>query len=129
MSDSKPLHKIASPKTRRTAAGAPIAPTSTKVEADAQAAAVASPGQKPALRAGTKQEAVLAMLRRPQGATLAAIMTATGWQEHSVRGFLAAVVRKKLGLTLASEKPGDARIYRIVDNAPPRKEKTRRKAA
>jgi hypothetical protein len=92
---------------------------------------MSSTAPRSATRAGTKQEAVLAMLRRPQGAPIAAVMAATGWQEHSVRGFLAAVVRKKLGLTLASEKTGDARVYRIVpqDGAPPRKEKARRKAA
>ena len=70
-------------------------------------------------------------LRAPQGATIAAVMEATGWQKHSVRGFLAAVVRKKLGLTLVSEKTGVARVYRIgaEDGAPTRKGGAGRKAA
>jgi hypothetical protein len=58
---------------------------------------------------------IIAMLRAPPGATLAAIMTATEWQLHSVRGFLAGVVRKKLGLNLVSEQTDKGRIYRIKD--------------
>jgi len=56
------------------------------------------------------------MLRTPTGATVAAIMTATEWQQHSVRGFLAGVVRKKLGLNLVSESTDKGRVYRIKDS-------------
>jgi hypothetical protein len=56
------------------------------------------------------------MLRDRAGTTIAAMMAATGWQEHSVRGFLAGVVRKKLGFNLISEPGERGRAYRIVGN-------------
>ena len=71
-----------------------------------------------AARPDTKHARIIAMLRTPAGATITAIMTATDWQQHSVRGFLAGVVRKKLGLNLVSEQTDKGRVYRIKDGKP-----------
>ena len=68
-----------------------------------------------ATRPDTKHARIIAMLRKPAGATIAAIMAATNWQQHSVRGFLAGVVRKKLGLNLVSEQTDKGRVYHIKD--------------
>jgi hypothetical protein len=70
---------------------------------------------KPAAGTHTNHARIIAMLRTPAGATIAAIMIATDWQQHSVRGFLAGVVRKKLGLNLVSEQTDKGRVYRIRD--------------
>jgi hypothetical protein len=64
--------------------------------------------------AGSKQSRVIAMLQTPAGATVPAMMKVTGWQQHSVRGFLAGVVRKRLKLTLRSKKADGDRVYQIT---------------
>jgi hypothetical protein len=71
---------------------------------------------KPATGKQTKQQACLDLLSRQEGATIEELQAATGWQQHSVRGFLAGAVKKKLGLILVSEKPDEkSRRYRILN--------------
>ncbi len=82
-----------------------------KVETDQQPIAVEA---KPRTREHSKQATVIQMLQRPEGATVAQICASTGWQSHTARGCLAGALKKKLGLTITSEKPqGGERTYRI----------------
>ena len=75
----------------------------------------AAPRDEPRTARSTKHDRILALLNRREGATIPEIMEASGWQQHSVRGFLAGTVKKKLGLTLNSSKTaGEPRRYRIA---------------
>jgi hypothetical protein len=78
---------------------------------------------------GSKQSRIIAMLQSPSGTTIAAMTKATGWKQHSVRGFLAGVVRKRLKLKLGSKKVCGNRVYRIAGgngrNSGPRQPKHR----
>jgi len=70
--------------------------------------------EEPQLEGVTKQERMLTLLSRPEGASIAEMMRATNWQQHSVRGFLAGTVKRKLGFSLTTSKlVGDVRRYRI----------------
>lgn len=62
----------------------------------------------------SKQQIIISMLKRPEGATLKQMMEATGWQRHSLHGAMAGGLKKKLGLAITSSKEGDERIYKIA---------------
>jgi hypothetical protein len=68
-----------------------------------------------------KKDAVLAMLCRPKGATISNLMKATGWQEHTIRGFFAGTIRKRLALNLVSNRSNGERTYRVINGKHSRK--------
>ena len=102
-------------KVPSTAATAKKPPRSVESKAERVAAAKTSVKiDQPQVERVTKQERVLTLLSQPNGASIAEMMQATDWQQHSVRGFLAGTVKKKLGFSLTSVKPNDGvRRYRI----------------
>ena len=109
-------------QSRRAAKGAPAPQKRTekttgrkarpKSGASRSTHSAASPGQR-----SSKQADVIALLRRPEGATVAELVAATEWQPHTVRGLFSGTLKKKLGLTLTSEREERGRIYRVADKA------------
>jgi hypothetical protein len=97
------------------ATNAPQAKGSRKKASSGRERPTARPGAKKVAtgRQGSKKAQVLALLERPDGASLKELMAATGWQAHSVRGFLSGQIGKKMGRKLESFAPGGERHYRL----------------
>jgi hypothetical protein len=120
----KPLQMIPSNKSAATApAPADAKPSRAPKRGQADSPAVPTKKAKQAVPAkkaapperGTKTAKILALLKRPAGASLQQLRKATGWQAHSVRGFLSGTLKKKMGLRVTSTKlPDGERTYRIV---------------
>ena len=79
--------------------------------------ALPDPEPEPDAKRPSKQDGVIAMLRRPEGATVDEVASAMGWQRHTVRGLFSGTLKKKLGLTLASAQEERGRVYRITEPA------------
>lgn len=91
--------------------------TREAIEVDAKPGTAPERRKGSTARTGTKSDAVVALLSRSRGATIDEMMKATGWQAHSVRGFVAGTVKKKLGRSVTSEVSAKGRVYRIVPEA------------
>jgi hypothetical protein len=122
MTKAKSKRKPAShPNDRKTKTHNSVRHTSARnavhPKSDTELAAPQQPrsASQPIARRESKRAQIIAMLRAPGGATIEAMARAAKWQPHSVRGFLAGVVRKKLGLTLVSADGDNGRVYRITD--------------
>ena len=117
---------MSKPAKKRPTASAPATVPTTKSSRHS----AGDPEPKRADR-GSKQSRVIAMLQSPAGATIAAMMQATGWQQHSVRGFLAGMVRKRLKLKLGSKKVDGTRVYRVAtgDSGKPGARRSKRQSS
>ncbi|MFZ5635777.1 MAG: DUF3489 domain-containing protein [Pseudomonadota bacterium] len=112
--DQTSATETATPAGKKAAKAARKAKVAPKTEASGDSEKTA-----PRTRENSKQAQVVAMLKRPEGATIPQICEATGWQAHTVRGTFAGTFKKKLGLTVTSDKAeGGVRVYRIADDAP-----------
>ena len=111
---AKPARRYARKSDKATAAAAPARPTSAKPSAAQKPAREKSPPRV------TKADIVTGLLARPCGATIPQMCEATGWQQHSVRGFLAGKVKKLPGASLASDKTDAGRVYRLTSGDPVR---------
>ena len=111
-----PSRSVITPRRAR-----PARPASTKTAKVApvrkRSSAPARADQPVKHRAGSKQARVIEMLMKPEGTTIDDIMKATDWQQHSVRGFFAGIIQKKLKLTLTSEAAEAGRIYKVTASA------------
>ncbi len=108
---------VADEKTSKRAPSTKATPTQRRRRAERKPSGVKSNGRSSptAVRPGTKQALLIDLLKRKKGATIDEAVAATGWQPHSVRGAISGALKKKLGLAVTSEKPGDGpRRYRIV---------------
>jgi transglutaminase/protease-like cytokinesis protein 3 len=117
-SKRKPASRTNDSKTKtRNGVRRTTAREAVQLKSDAKPAAHQQPqsASQPTARHLSKKAHIIAMLRAPGGATIEAMARAAKWQPHSVRGFLAGVVRKKLGLTLVSADGESGRVYRISD--------------